>query len=301
MTRLLLDYPWTVDKGLGPDPVPYNVILDFLNLLARTKLEPVPFIDPEECNVFWNIIKDRKGQGRFRNVIMFLNHLKGDVGGIFLAQPISAEPTELRDSWKCALRTELGDLTNWRNPQIIVPKLRRPDWHCGTEVGLNWEPNSGESASGPHLRVLAVLEDYESHPFAISDLDPWDLQRIHPAIPDQDRQYPALLPKPSLLNGCSLQNLRDHLNLARAAGWVTGRNYYFIPPMDFDPLGIDKETWRKGRAFRYETAPNSNRTGPVDYRGIVWSWDEYERHWDVQTIPKYIRISHTGERLADPD
>ncbi len=300
MTRLLLDYPWTIDKGFGQDPAPYNVILGFLNLLARTDLNPVPFIGHEECIEFWSIIKDRKGQGRFRNVIMFLNHLKGDVGDV-RARPTPPEPTGLRDSWKCALGTEMGDLTNWRNPQIIVPRLRHPDWHCGVEVDINCEPSSGESASGPHLRVLAVLEDYESHPFALSDLDPWDLQRIHPPIPNRGRQFPALLPKPSLLNGCSLQNLRDSLNAARDNGWVIGENYYFIPPSDFDPLGIDKETWRKGRAFQYATAPNSDKKGPVDYRGIVWNWDEVERHWDVQTVPKYIRISHTGERLADPD
>ncbi|MCL4319140.1 MAG: hypothetical protein M1596_04515, partial [Firmicutes bacterium] len=138
---------------------------------------------------------------------------------------------------------------------IIVPMLRRPDWNCGREVNLNCEPSSGESASGPHSRVLAVLEDYESHPFTLSDLDPWDLQRIYPSIPDRDRQHPALLPKPSSLNGCSLQNLRGRLNVARDEGWMIGGNYYFIPPSDFDPLGIDKETWRKGRAFRYATAP----------------------------------------------
>ena len=169
-TRLLLDYPWTVDEGFGPDPDPYNVILGFFKLMEKTNLKPVRFIDHKEYSDFFSIINGRKGKGRFSTVMRFIEHLKGDVGGDVRARPTPSEPTGLRDSWKCALGTEMGDLTNWRNPQIIVPRVRRPDWNCGKEVDINCEPSNGESASGPHLRVLAVLEDYESHPCKISFL-----------------------------------------------------------------------------------------------------------------------------------
>jgi hypothetical protein len=301
MTRLLLDYPWTVSEGLGLDSAAYKVILDFLDLLARTGLDPVPFIDHAECSIFWDDLKKRKGQGRFSLVIRFLNHCTKNTSGICLAYPMP-EPTKLRDSWKRALHDELNDLTDWRNPQLIIPTLRHSDWEpVKNETAIHCEPCNNQPAS-THHRVLAVLERYESHPFAISDLDPWDLQRIHPPNPEAPRQHPALLPKPLIPKGTTLENLNDLLNICRGKGWEVMNNYYcFIPPADFDPLNIDKDTWRKGRAFRYEKAPSSDRYGPEDYNGIVWSWDEHERHWDVQTKPKHMRISHTGKRLRDPD
>lgn len=304
MTRLLLDYPWALADGFGPDPVPQNVVLAFLNLLAKTRLDAVAFVGPEEYAAFCTTKNpqhnNRGRRNSFAILDRFIRHcLIKKSGGLCRAAPVQ-EPQRLRDSWKRALREEMSELSAWRSPQIIVPEQRRADWPPGDEVGLNCEECGDVPASGPHQRVLAVLEQYESHPFAVSDLNPWDLQRIHPPVPDRPRQHPALLPKPLSLNGVSLIELYDQLGDQRAKGWVINKMYYFIPPKDFNPFDIDKETWRKGRAFRYETASDSNRSGPVDDKGVVWSWDEEERHWDVQTKPTYMRISHTGERLSDP-
>lgn len=299
MTRLLLDYPWPLEAGLGPDPGPQNVLRDYLHLLERTKLIAVRFIEEEECVAFWKLLEGRKGRGRFDFVMRLIHHCKRNPGSLCRAAPL--EPQNLRESWKRALRDELGDLTDWRNPQIVVPTLRCSDWQpVGNEASIRCEPCEDQPAS-THLRVLVVLEDYATHPFAISDIDPWDLQRIHPPNLGVPRQYPALLPKPLLSKGIPLENLYAGLKICRRQGCAIEESYYFIPPEDFDPLGIDKDAWRKGRAFRYATAPDSDKSGPVDYNGIVWSWDDVERHWDVQTKPKHMRISHTGKRLPDPD
>src|SRR5712691_1985304 len=103
MTRLLLDYPWTLEAGLGPDPAPQNVILDFLNLLARTGLDAVRFVEHEDCDAFWNSLNARKGRGRFDLVMRFLHHCTRSAGGLFRASSVP-EPPDLKDGWKRALR-----------------------------------------------------------------------------------------------------------------------------------------------------------------------------------------------------
>lgn len=303
MTKLLLDYRWELKDALH-DPEVSNVLREFVNLLRKTGLNPAPFVENDLQNELWQRLEN-KGAERFsgwQQLRVFLDLCSRADGSMCCAAP-ALEPTGIRDNWKRALRDQLSNPSDWRNPQIIVSESRLAEWGPRVnEVAILCEECDDQPASGPHHRVLAVLEHYESHSYAISDIDPWDLQRIHPPNSEAPRQHPALLPKPSIPKGTTLENLTNLLNICRGKGWgVTNNSYCFIPPADFDPLNIDKETWRKGRAFQYGKVPNSDRYGPVDYNGIVWSWDEHERHWDVQTKPKYMRISHTGKRLPDPD
>ncbi|WP_372522450.1 hypothetical protein [Sulfuricaulis sp.] len=289
MTRLLLDYPWTIEEGLGSDSVPYKVILDFLDLLARTELKPVPFIDHEECNIFWTALKGRKGQSRFGPVIRLLRHCTRDTDGICLARPVP-EPTKLRDSWKCALRDELEHLENWRNPQIIFPEVRRPAWQATDEIEIQCEDRKGTVS-----RVLASLEKYDSHPYAVPDLDPWrHLDRLFPPKPGNPNNKPCWLPKPPILDQVPVEQISEGLEEARKQGWQIKGKYYFIPPADCFPEQIEKPEWRSGYVFAREKIHGWKGPCPIDYYGVTWRWDRGHRHWDVQTDP-YISVSHTGE------
>jgi hypothetical protein len=104
------------------------------------------------------------------------------------------------------------------------------------------------------------------------------------------------LPKPPNLEGVAPDFIAEELANARALGWVQNGRYYYIPPLDYDIEAISKEQWRKGRAFPWEHCTDLRRHGPVDLNGIVWVWDQKERHWDVQ-LPDYIRVSHDGRKL----
>src|SRR5438034_978675 len=145
MTRLLLDFPWTLEAGLGPDPTPQNAIRDFLNLLARTGLDATRFIEPEECNVFSSALEGRAGRGRFDLVMRFLHHCTRHAGSPCQATPVP-EPLMLRDSWKRGpLRVPAARLVEersqgWRlegGDYFIPPAAWRPeqiaksDWRGG--------------------------------------------------------------------------------------------------------------------------------------------------------------------------
>jgi hypothetical protein len=301
MTKLLLDYRWELSAALDNSEVQF-ALMKFVNLVRRTGLSPAPFVEEQQQLEMWQELEQRPlRNGGWQQIKEFLSICSRPKGSICRAIPDKVTPG-FPDNWTRALRDQLGDLSDWRNPHIVVPESRLPEWAPdGGEVAIRCEQCGDQPASGPHHRVLAVLERYDTHEFAISDLDPWDLQRLHPPIPDRPRQHPALLPKPRLPTGFTLENFHEHLKFACGHQWEIDGRYYFIPPKDFNPLGVDKETWRKGRAFQYDTAPGTDKSGPVDCNGIVWSWDENERHWDVQTKPQYIRISHTGKRLPDPN
>lgn len=290
MTRLLLDYPWTVSEGLGPDSAAYKAILDFLDLLSRADLKPVPFIGHEECNIFWDALKERKGQSRFTPVIRFLHHCTRETGGICMARPVP-ELSKLRDSWKCALRDELEHLEDWRNPQIIFPEARRSAWPATDEIEIKCEDRKDIVT-----RLLASLEKYDSHPLVVSDLDPWrHLDRLFPPEPGHPNNKPCWLPRPPILDLVPVDQLSEKLEEARKQGWIIDGKYYYIPSAACLPEQIEKPKWRSGYVFEREKVPGWKGPCPIDYNGVTWRWDQGHRHWDLQVKPKHISVSHTGE------
>jgi len=302
MTRLLLDYPWPLEAGLGPDAGPQNVLRDYLHLLERTRLAAVRFIEDEECVAFWKYLEGRKGRGRFDLVMRLISHCKRNSGGLCNAAPVPVEPPNLRESWKRALRDELGDLTDWRNPQIVVSTLRCSDWQpVGNEAAIHCGPCEDQQASA-HLRVLVVLEDYAAHPFALSDCDPWDVRRTVAS-----GKHPCYLPNPLIPDRDPLQNhfcrvpidqLYDGLAEVHKRGWQANGKYFFIPPADWQPKAISQVAWREGRAFPRKFVQERQQTGYSDFAGRVWVWHEGEDHWDVQLGgTDYIRVNHTGDPL----
>lgn len=293
--RLLLDYPWELNAARGQDSVPQKVIQDFMNLLSRTGLDPVPFIEQQVCAALYSVInQSRDGRNVHQLLSRFLNQCVLDTDGAGCASPIH-EPPNLRDSWKCALRGELGDLTDWRNPHIVVPESRMPEWAPHkNEVAIRCDD---QPASGPHHRVLAALERYELHPFAIPDIDPWrHLEWLYPPEQDVVNKHPCRLPRPPALDRIPVEELFELLVNVRRDGWKINGKYYFIPPNNWRPEQITKTKWRAGYAFEREKIDGWKGPCPIDYNGVTWRWDRGERHWDVQIIP-YISVSQTGELL----
>ncbi len=295
MTGLLLDHPWRLDETLDPVSDGFRVLEQFVNLVRDTRLDVVPFVSRGEYDEMWQRIE----YGRFArtrayaSLVSFAEHLVRADPPTPLATPVP-EPAQLTPCWKRGLREAMGDLRDWRTPQIIVAEKRQPAWPGTQEVAIQIE--NADGADLQH-RVLARLESYSSHPFTAADLDPWDLSRIHPPLPETGRQHPCRLPRPPSLLRVPWQTLSERLGEARATGWRVSGRYYFIPPEDWQVEEVSKTTWRSGRAFRYQRGPQRDQPGPVDYAGRVWVWDRAERHWDVQEPGGYIRISHTGERL----
>jgi hypothetical protein len=295
--RLLLDYPWDLDAARGSDPVPQKAIQDFLDLLSRTGLDPVPFIDHQACEDLFNNIQQHKSGRNFHQLLSrFLNQCIRDVGSTCRAAP-DPGPMDLRDSWKSALREELGNHANWRNPHIVVPESRLTEWEPHeNEIAIRCEECDDQPASGPHHRVLAVLERYELHPFAVPDIDPWcHLEWLYP--PDIANKQPCRLPRPPILDRIPIEELVGSLTNVRRDGWEINGRYYFIPPDNWRPEQITKAKWRAGYAFDREKVVGWKGPCPIDYNGVTWRWDRGERHWDVQTEP-YISVSHTGELLS---
>ena len=293
MTGLLLDHPWRLDEALNPRSDGFRVLEQFVNLVRENQLEVVPFVSRSEFDEMWQRI-DYGSFARtraFASLVQFAEHLVRNDSPTPLATPIP-EPPMLAQCWKRSLREAMGDLREWRNPQIIVAEKRRPLWPATHEV-----PIQLEDSSGSELRVLAPLERYDSHPFAVADLDPWDLRHLYPPISEADRQHPCRLPRPPVLQHVRLERLTECLGDALAAGWRVSGRHYFVPSEDWKAEQVGKATWRSGRAFPYQNVPALGHGGSVDYLGRVWVWDRAERHWDVQEGAGYVRISHTGEPL----
>jgi len=295
MSALILDHPWGLDECLDPASPALGVLLRFNQLATKHDIEMVRLITSEECeDLKLRVYSRRVPRNDLTAWIRVLHQLvRESPAGTFMAVP-EPEPPDLTPDWKIALRDALADLEDWRKPQVVVPRSRRGQWPKGTEVEIRCLDNQ-ELA----LRVLVQLETYEDHDHSLSDFDPWDLRHEHRPTPGARNQHECRLPKPPKLAKVPLEQLNDLLREVRSDGWKDrdGR-YFFIPPQEWRAEDVDKRDWRSGRAFKREYAPRprSSRKGPVDYNGLVWLWDEAERHWDVQLKP-HLRISHTGEHL----
>lgn len=309
MTRLLLHFPWDLAAVFTPaGQTALKCLHDFENLLRSTSLDTVPFIEDYEQAALWRPEHDQRlRRNDWRGVAEFLGHCRSQPGNVCLATP-DQPPPDLRDSWRRALREELDNerrANGWRSPQIIVPKSHSSDWRGRDEIDIRCEQCGDKPPWDPEPRVLAVLEEYASHRFATSDLDPWDLQRTNPPNPDRSRQRPpCCLPKPPSLQRVPLECLYEKLQEACRIGCRIDGRHYFIPPEDWRPERVERDHWRKGRAFPYELSQDRNQEGYRDYEGLIWIWDrdhgerKGERHWDIQKGgKKYESVSHTGKVL----
>ena len=296
MISALLDHPWPLEVAVEANSDGFDVLLRFVELTRLHGIRPVRFITQADLADVWERIgtrhADTSGAAALRR---FARLFVRDTAFHCSATP-SPEPPGLTTNWKCALR-DATDVDDWRNPQIIIPESRRASWGLGDEVGIRFEVCDDFPSSGPYERVLAALDTYETHRFALSDSDPWDLRRVHPPPEDAPahRRHPCFLPKPPCVEGVALENLAAALHEARATGWEIGGRRYFIPPANWRPDNKSKQTWREGRAFDRRRVRERDDPGYLDYRNIVWIWDDAHRHWDVQTKPDYLRLRCTGE------
>jgi hypothetical protein len=295
MTDLLLDHPWRLDESLDPNSNAFEVLLHFEDLVRETRLGIVPFVSRTDFDEMWQRIEySRYGPTRaYASLARFAGHLVRDDSPGPLATPVP-EPELLSQTWKRGLREAMGDLRDWRNPQIIVPIRRRSLWPAAQEVPIQVEDRGGVDVE---YRLLVRLEGYSEHPFVVADFDPWDLLQSHPPGSEAGPQHPCRLPRPPLLAHVPFERLTERLAEARNAGSRIGGRLYFIPPSDWRPEHADKPTWRGGRAFQHEYSAARPHPGPIDHEGRVWVWDRVERHWDVQERLEYVRVSHTGEPL----
>jgi hypothetical protein len=300
VTRILLDHPWPVESTLDDGPA-FGVIRAFSNLIGRSELglQPVRFIDEAEYARAWEAIgqSGRKLAG-FAELTSFIRMLVREEKTECAATPNPA-PNDLRDPWRRALRGAM-EPEDWRSPQIIIASSRGPAWQVTDhqperEVEIRFDPCENESERRPEDRTLAVLEQYDQHRFAKSDLDPWDLERCYPPTNAQEAQRPCRLPKPSDVG--NLTDLGASLKQARRTAKSTPSRYYFIPSDSWSYESVGKVSWRKGGTFSKAKCKDSDRVGYVDFEGLIWVWDRDERHWDVQTTPKHTRVSHTGQIL----
>ncbi len=214
-------------------------------------------------------------------------------------------PNDLPLSWKRGLCDALTNLDDWRVPQILVPAVRRDAWGNVTSVNIRVEACGEVSETVVHDRIVvqAVADDfgrgYEAHPHAISDFDPWDVRRTHPAEPGS-RENPCVLPRPPLLVGRSLNELQGLLIRERQQGGKRGNRLYYVPPESWNPIIIDRERWRAGRSFPIAPAQaRGNQPGYLDSDGNIWLWSgNPEREWDVQLTRSrgdHYDVRHSGE------
>lgn len=301
MTKLLLDFPWQLGDALDDAAVAF-ILRDFIDLVRRTGLEPVRFLEQDEQTTLWEAIEQHRhaGAGQFAALMLFLDECAGAPGGTCEARPADPQPSGLRASWKRALREELVHEQHWRNPQIIVARSRHEAWQGGEETALYCDKCGPQKATGPHRRVLAVLDAYDSHRFALSDRDPWDLRRLHPPAAGP-RQHPCHLPKPPIRQPLPLDRLEDELAQATRHGCRRNGKYFYIPPKGWKP-DADEHAWRTGRAFPLKWAAECDANGYLDVEGHVWCWDKQERHWDVQWGGKdnYVTVNQEGVVLKCP-
>ncbi|HKW76644.1 MAG TPA: hypothetical protein VJN64_14030 [Terriglobales bacterium] len=304
MIRALLDHPWSVENVLEPE----SVLKRFNDWIRSHQLvEPVAFIDEER----YELLKQQAAHthANARMIFTILPSYVARRSDAALAEPLHW-PNDLPDSWKRALREALGDLVDWRNPQIVTFACRRDAW-----------PNTDQlqiviaEKERPEQRVFAILEDYEQHRYAMSDFDPWDLERCHlPPNPNRLNQFRCRLPKHPELEGLTFDKLQKRITELQKNGWrfrIGGLDrYYFFPREDWNLAEIKREDWRDAcKTFPRDSAAQNKGSGPVDYWNRVWVWDRQKHtHWDVQfptgdrnQRPKYCVISHTGELINDPD
>jgi hypothetical protein len=294
---LILDFPWRLDDNFDARSKAFRVVSMFGGIVSKFQARIVPIItaaDFEECRL--RLYRARRvapnNIAQWARVAAGLGSCSGDPARTACPQP---EPTDLTEHWKAALRESMQDLSDWRNPQIVIAKSRSADWGTGKQIAIHC--SDSEHAT---MRLLVRIDEYEWHPYALSDFDPWDLRHIHPIPEDGHHLHECRLPKPPQLQRHTLTGLDDALTAVRSQGWEVSGKYFFIPPKEFRPSVVEQDQWQKGRIFetRRVVVKGETRYGPIDTNGHVWLWDRSEGHWDVQLRGGgYYRISANGQKL----
>lgn len=301
MTRLLLDHPWPLHAVFDGKSDGFGVLLGFLNLTNKTGLLPVRFVEKHEYEAEMQKINSNRNHRSLAGLKRLLQQCKRTSESIATATPTHPPSPVLDLTWKRALREELERTISWRTPQIVIPEKRRNVWPVDAhEVEIHIDDQPGSITK---YRLLVPLEwpDYDTHPFAVPDLDPWrHLEWLHrPNSGTRDEGKPCRLPIPPVFKDALLDQIADRLPEAIRQGWKVNDGYFFIPPDTFRPEQVEKQAWRTGKAFPKDRAANGRGPGPIDYMGRVWVWDHNERHWDVQLLNgKYKRVNHDGLDLG---
>ena len=316
MVSLLLDFPWSFEVILDFDPAPLVLARDFMELIGQLPWKPAPFVDPEEAALFMEKLNNQGGRplrkGRWvADAFRFLHIVGcGDLGA-HRAIPVDG-PAEIRSKWQRALRDQIGDGQNWRNPQIVISTDRAERWRAcvhnhEVRIALEDLPDSTIERVVIFMPLYGASDqreygrDYRAQKYAMADLDPWDVRHIHYPHGGGNHYAQCRLPRPGSLLDVPLDRLVAELNELRTNIWSDQGRYWYIPPIGWQYNTIDKPTWRRG-AFPERATQNPKRMGkrgPVDYRNQIWLWDMEEGHWDVQLEDgTHLRINHEGVCLG---
>lgn len=309
--RILFDHPWPLEATLTPQSM-LKRFNDWIRERSnsegarRLKIEPVRFIDSDTYSQMVDTMKHTSANAAIFRLLP--DYVRTRSGGP--AATLISGPNDLSESWRQALHSAMNDPADWRTPQIMAVAERRDVWPKTPEIDI-----SIATDAPIQQRVFVILEEYERHRFALSDFDPWDLQRCHEGS-DANRltDFRCRLPKHPDLEGLPLGELQRKMVDLRRAGWhrrIKGKDWcYFFPREDWDVANISKEDWRNAcKTFPRDSAARNKGSGPVDFWNRVWVWDRQKHtHWDVQfptrnrdEEPDYCVVSHTGELIRDPD
>jgi hypothetical protein len=292
MVSILLDFPGTIHSLLDRDRRSRSIIRDYEFFRSSTRLNPVQFIDPEEARLFYQQLAERGPYGGWiGEVLRFVaHHRRNEPAGGHRATVVNG-PQDLGGPWRRALREEMGNLENWRTPQLIVCAQRSAEWrNCvhDHEVDIVFDDRPQDR---PYKRVVVFITspnevtghnyelEYMAHKYAWADLDPWDVRHCNAPRPGGLLDERCRLPRSSALHARRPWELDEELKKLRSQSWPSEGKFWFIPPEAWSHQQ-DRIEWRKG-AFEEQTAPN-RRKGPIDYKGQIWAWHSEEGHWDVQ-------------------
>ena len=299
MTKLLLDHPWPLDDALDARSPAHDQLRKFQDLVRRLRIRAVPFVTQQELDAAAALLDYKHNAGAAAAILRFANELVYNGNNARLAV-VHQRPADIGKTWLHSLYDEIQVCTTWRVPQIIFPEARRIYWPptpTPLDVPVECKPKAVRC-------VLAPLENFDSHQYALSDIDPWkqNAWRQRPAHTDP-RLFPCWLPRHPAFQNIPLDQIPQLLEEARKQGWRIGDKYYYIPPMDYRPLDFNQCKWRNGRAFPRANGKHGRGVGYRDCEDRIWVWSRAsagsrgERHWDVQLHSGWKNVSHDGNEV----